>query len=205
MWLLVVEWMGRARPALMGLALAAAFWCRMETLVAVPFVLVALPHRWLHPRTDEIVPRPRLGWLAAFAAPIVGILILNSAYNYVRFGVFGNAAYEVLIAKGPGDPLYPRGLFDLSYWHGHVHVLFYAMPIFTREFPWALPSLGGLAIWITTPAFIWALRAPWDRLTAGCWVGVVLFHGRALGIRWHRNERSSDTGSRWISTRCSRC
>jgi len=175
MWLLVVEWLGRARPALLGLALAAAFWCRMETVVAVPFVLVARPDCWLRPRADEILPRLRLGWLAAFAAPIAGVLLLNAGYNWVRFGVFGNAAYEILISKG--DPLYPRGLFDASYWRGHVHIMFRTLPIFTDEFPWAVPAVSGLSIWITTPAFVYALRAPLDRLTAGCWAGIALFMG----------------------------
>jgi hypothetical protein len=179
MWLLVVEWFGKARPALMGLCFAFAFWCRMETIIAVPFVLVALPDRWLHPRTDEIIPRPRLEWLLAFALPIVGVLALNSAYNYVRFGVFGNQAYEVLINMGKGDPLYQKGLFDLSYWRGHVFVLFEAKPILLgwHEFPYILSGVGGLAIYYTTPAFVYALRAPWDRWTLACWTGILLFIG----------------------------
>jgi hypothetical protein len=180
MWLLVVEWLGRARPALMGLFLAAAFWCRMETIVAVPFVLVARPELWLNPLTDELVPRPRIGWLAAFAAPLVAVLALNSAYNWARFGVLTNAAYTILISKGQGDPLYPRGLLHWSYWQGHVHVLFKTRPIVLDGFPWLAPSLGGLSIWITTPAFVYALRAPLDRLTAACWLGIALFMGVLL-------------------------
>jgi hypothetical protein len=175
MWLLVVEWLGRARPALLGLALAAAFWCRMETIVAVPFVLVAMPERWTWPLTDEVLPRLRLGWLAAFAAPLAGVLVLNALYNWVRFGVFGNAAYDVLIHTGQGDPLYRQGLFSWSYWDRHVYALFKAMPLHNDTFPWVVPSVGGLAIWITTPAFIYALRAPLDRLTAACWLGIALF------------------------------
>ena len=54
-------------------------------------------------------------------------------------------------------------------------MLFQARPIVQHEFPWILPSVGGLAIQYTTPAFIYAFRAPLDRLTAGCWVGILLF------------------------------
>lgn len=175
MWMLVAEWFGRARPALMGLCLAFAFWCRMETLIAMPFVLLALPDRWLHPRTDELIPRPRIGWLVAFALPIIGVLALNSAYNYARFGVFGNAAYEVLIQKGQGDPLFPKGLIHPSYWPGHVYVLFNAKPLFYDHWPWILSGVGGIAFWYTTPAFVWALKAPWDRWTLGCWGGILAF------------------------------
>ncbi|MCC6848504.1 MAG: hypothetical protein IT294_08395 [Deltaproteobacteria bacterium] len=177
LWILVWEWFGKARPLLIGTCLAFAFWCRMETLVAMPFALVPLASHWLHPRTDEIVPRPRLGWLVKFALPIVAVLALNSAYNYARFGVFGNAAYEVLINKGKGDPLFPKGLMHWSYWPGHVYVLFNAKPLFYDEYPWILSGVGGLSWWYTTPAFLYALKAPWDRWTLGCWVGILLFLG----------------------------
>jgi len=38
-----------------------------------------------------------------------------------------------------------------------------------------IPAISGLSIWYTTPAFVYALRAPLDRLTAACWVGILLF------------------------------
>lgn len=175
MWMLVAEWFGKARPAIMGTCLAFAFWCRMETLIAMPFVLLALPERWLHPRTDEIIPRPRIAWFVAFALPIVSVVALNSAYNYVRFGVFGNAAYDVLINKGQGDPLFPKGLMDASYWPGHVYVLFKAKPLFYDNYPWVLSGVGGLSVWFTTPTFLYALKAPWDRWTLACWAGILAF------------------------------
>ena len=175
MWLLVVEWLGKARPVLMGLALAAAFWCRMETIVVVPFVLIARPDRWLLPRVDELLPRLRLGWLVRFGTPLVGILALNALYNWARFGTFGNYAYTMLIEKPEVRGMFPYGLLSWHYWPGHIHVLFKARPIFQHAFPWVLPSVGGLAIQYTTPAFIYAFRAPLDRLTAACWVGIALF------------------------------
>ncbi len=174
LWLVVLEWLGRARGVLLGLGLAAAFWCRMETIVAVPFVLVARPDRWLYPVTHEIIPRPRLGWLVAFAAPLVGILALNAGYNWIRFGVFGNEAYELLAKRAAG---YGEGLFNLNYWPAHVHMLFRQPPIYSATYPWIIPAVSGLSIWYTTPAFIYALRAPLDRLTAGCWAGILLFLG----------------------------
>ncbi len=175
LWILVAEWFGKARPLVLGTCLAFAFWCRMETLIAIPFALVPLWDRWLHPRTDEVVPRPRIWWLVQFALPIAAVLALNSAYNYVRFGVFGNAAYDVLINKGQGDPLFPKGLMDPSYWPGHVYVLFKAKPLFYDAYPWILSGVGGISVWYTTPAFLYALKAPWDRWTLACWTGILLF------------------------------
>jgi hypothetical protein len=175
MWLCIIEWLGKARPALLGLALAVAFWSRMETIVAVPFVLIARPDQWLLPRADEIIPHFRWRWLFAFAAPLVAVLALNCLYNFVRFGTIENWGYRMLIEKPDVAPLYPYGLLSIKYWPGHVHVLFNAWPIVQDTFPWVLPSVGGTAIWITTPAFIYALRAPLDRLTAACWLGIALF------------------------------
>lgn len=175
MWLLVCEWLGRARSVLLGLAFAAAFWCRMETIAVAPFVLVARADKWLFPLADEIVPRVRLGWLIGFGAPIVAVVALNAGYNWVRFGVFTNWAYQMLIEKPEVRGLFPHGLMSWEYWPGHVHVLFKAKPIFQNTFPWVVPSVGGLAIWATTPAFIYAFRAPLDRLTLACWLGILIF------------------------------
>ena len=58
---------------------------------------------------------------------------------------------------------------------GDLRVAWLKPIILGREFPWILPSVGGLAIWATTPAFIYALRAPWDRWTLACWAGILLF------------------------------
>lgn len=175
MWLCLIEWFGKARPLLMGFFLAIAFWSRMETILAVPFVMVARPELWTLPRADEIIPRLRWKWLFALAAPLVAVLALNCLYNFVRFGTIENWGYRMLIEKPEVAPMYPYGLLSWRYWPGHVHVFFNAWPIVQPTFPWILPSVGGTAIWITTPAFIYAFRAPFDRLTAACWVGILLF------------------------------
>jgi hypothetical protein len=175
MWALVCEWVGRARPVLLGSWFAAAFWCRMETIVVAPFILVARPDTWLMPLADELLPRVRWRWLFAFATPIVGVVALNAGYNWVRFGVFSNWAYTMLIEKPEVRGLFPHGLLSWEYWPGHVYVLFRAKPIFMDTFPWLAPSVGGMAIWTTTPVFIYAFRAPIDRLTVACWLGILLF------------------------------
>ena len=38
-----------------------------------------------------------------------------------------------------------------------------------------IPAISGLSIWYTTPAFLYALKAPWDRWTLACWTGILLF------------------------------
>ncbi len=180
MWLLVCEWLGRARAPLLGLWFAAAFWCRMETIVVAPFVLIARPDKWLLPLADELVPRVRWRWLMSYGAPIAAVLALNALYNWVRFGVITNWAYQMLVEKPEVRGMFPHGLMSWHYWPGHVYVLFRAKPIMQRAFPWVVPSMGGMAIWYTTPAFVYALRAPLDRLTAACWLGILFFMSQLL-------------------------
>jgi len=44
-----------------------------------------------------------------------------------------------------------------------------------NESPYLLPSWHGIAIWITTPAFIYAFKAGIrNKLSVGCWVSIVL-------------------------------
>ncbi len=177
MWLLVIEWLGKQRPLLMGLWLAAAFWSRMETLVATPFLLVLTLDKWLVPRVDELIPRLRIGWLLKLAAPVAVVLVLEFTYNYVRYGTFENYGYRMLIEKPEVRGMFPYGLLSWHYFWNHVQVMFQSVPIMEKQFPWVMPKVSGTAIWITTPAFVWAFLAPWDRLTAACWLGIVLFIG----------------------------
>ena len=76
---------------------------------------------------------------------------------------------------GPCPSADPGGTGTAAIW-ARVRVNHSSPPIILgRAFPWILPSVGGLAIWATTPAFIYALRAPWDRWTLACWAGILLF------------------------------
>jgi hypothetical protein len=52
--------------------------------------------------------------------------------------------------------VYNHGLFDISYVTRHPPVLFEAMPVFQESGPYVIPSWFGMAIWVTTPAFLLA-------------------------------------------------
>ncbi|MBW1769222.1 MAG: hypothetical protein JRJ65_19525 [Deltaproteobacteria bacterium] len=49
------------------------------------------------------------------------------------------------------------------------------MPRFIKEVPYITPSWNGMAIWLTTPAFIYAFFAGIkNRLAIGCWITIIL-------------------------------
>ena len=57
----------------------------------------------------------------------------------------------------------------------HLKIIFGRLPNFSDEVPYIYPSLNGLAIWITTPAFIFAFWAGIkNRIAIGCWISIVL-------------------------------
>src|SRR5690606_39177741 len=58
------------------------------------------------------------------------------------------------------EPWFSKGMLNIAYIPDHLELLFFKLPKFKDTFPFIIPSWYGLAIWITTPAFISALRAP---------------------------------------------
>src|SRR3989304_5940080 len=104
-------------------------------------------------------------------------------YNYVRFGPIA----DVAAALRPGiseEPWFQRGLFHPSYSLRHLRVLFLALPVVVPRPPYLLVPWGGVAIWITTPAFVYALRAPRRR-------GV----GGSASLRWPKSSSCSASRS----------
>jgi hypothetical protein len=90
----------------------------------------------------------------------------ETGYNYVE------SAHQVYLRH-----MYVNGTLDLSYLERHPPVIFGAMPIFQQSAPYVLPSWYGLAIWATTPAFVYAFFANIKKH-----VGAVIFGGAFLAL-----------------------
>jgi hypothetical protein len=166
----ILETLGRGRPALIGAALAAAYWTRLPTILTLAFFLPATAQRWA-PGGLRLWRRINLSYLIWMAAPVAAAIALNGAYNWVRFGTIA----DVAAAVRPGifeEAWFGRGLFHWSYIPRHLHILFAKLPVVLDHPPYLLVPLTGLAIWITTPAFVFALRAPLGRETVAAWAGI---------------------------------
>lgn len=170
--LALLETLGPRRPILIGLGVAAAFWTRLPTVLTLPFFIVMTWDR-LAPAGLRQWRTIRLGYLNALIAPIAAVVLLNFGYNWLRFETIADVAYR-LRNHAALEPWFARGLLHISYIARHLHPLFLATPIVTASPPWVSWSLGGLAIWVTTPAFIFALRAPLDMPgTWAAWAGIL--------------------------------
>ncbi len=73
------------------------------------------------------------------------------------------------------EPYYQKGIFDITYIPRHLYIIFIKLPDFIEYPPFVIPNLDGLAIWITTPAFIYAFKAGIrNKLSLACWVSIIL-------------------------------
>ena len=124
-----------------------AFLSRLQVILAIPIILYL---NW------SLLKNPK-----KFISFILGLSffgIIYGVYNYVRFGSFIETGYGLI----PGvlkEPWYEKGLFNYSYAVSNLKIMFTSLPIIKNVFPYITPSWGGLAIWITSPAFIYALSA----------------------------------------------
>ena len=94
----------------------------------------------------------------SFALGLLFFGVIYGVYNYLRFGSFVQTGYG-LIPGVLNEPWYKNGLFSFSYTLSNLKAMFATFPIIKKSFPYIIPSWGGLSIWITTPAFVYALSA----------------------------------------------
>lgn len=166
----LLETLRRGRPALIGAAVAAAYWTRLPTVLTLAFFLPATVRHWA-PGGLRAWRRINLSYLIWMAAPVAAAIALNGAYNWIRFGTIA----DVAAAVRPGifeEGWFSRGLFHWSYMPRHLHILFAKLPVVVAHPPYLLVPLTGLAIWITTPVFLYALAARRSILTAASWAGI---------------------------------
>jgi hypothetical protein len=162
-------------PFFAGVLLGASYWSRLPTILSLPFFISMYSEEWITQEKTRglfkrISVKPVL-WLGAGAGIFI---LLNAVYNLLRF----NTPFDISYYLIPGilkEPWYQSGIFDITYIPRHLRVIFGGFPRFINEFPYVTPSWNGMAIWITTPAFVYSFFAGIrNRLAIGCWVSIIL-------------------------------
>jgi hypothetical protein len=202
-----------ARAALIGLLYGAAVLSRLPLVLAFPFFAAYLIDRAEREATDDWTVFGSLravrppAWqtrvdldrlvelgsplVAGLAIPIVGYL----AYNYLRFGTPFENGYALI----PGllqEDQYRNGFFSVLNIPRKLYALFLTTPVEVAGFPWIQPrQLGGLSILLTTPLFLWALKArrP-DWFGLGAWAAVIL---TLIPILMHADPGGAQFGFRY--------
>ena len=164
--LLLAEMFGRRRAALMGLLVGLAFLTRAPVAFAAPAVAlwlvprrVGLPHglRDINHWSDRL---PWRDWVL-LAAGLLPSVLFFFWYNYVRFGDPLESGYALAVLPEWLQVLRDQGLFSLSHVGMNIDYLFLKVPKQIPDFPYFRPDGLGMSVFITSPALLLAVRAPW--------------------------------------------
>jgi hypothetical protein len=190
--LAIREAFNKARPLVMGLLVGASFWCRLPTILGIFFFAGLII--WRQPKQNWMAKIRRVFKPLVMLAVGAGIFVaFDMAYNFVRFGALFDVAYWMI----PGilnEPWFHLGLFNLAYIPENLVPFLTGLPVFNLTAPFMHAPLQGIAIWFTTPAFIFALRSKLkDAITWLAWsaifaIGFVIFtkglSGWGFGYRY---------------------
>lgn len=152
------------RPLLAGSCLALGFATRAPLLLAAPlFALEALRvTRLAEPRGDGALQRFDLGRLARllawFALPLVIVGALTCCHNAARFDDAFEPGYRYLDIAW-SKRIAKWGLFDYHYLGRNLGVMLTSLPWLPAGTGPVQVSGHGLALWVTTPAYLWLLLA----------------------------------------------
>lgn len=162
------------RPLLAGLALALGVATRTPLLFAVPLFASELWRKCLpagfctldEPRKSlKLLDRRAFArGLALFAAPLAAVVLLTLWHNQARFGDPFEVGYRYLEVVWRGR-IEKWGLFSYHYLGRNLAVVLTSLPwLGDPNVPFRV-SAHGLALWVTTPAYLWVLwpkvrRAP---------------------------------------------
>jgi hypothetical protein len=174
--LAIYETFTRRRPFWIGLLIGASYWSRLTTILSLPFFIIMLSDMWLIKSEENLIlRRVNLKPLVQLGLGVGIFVLLDFTYNFLRFHTPFDVAYFMSGIDTPShEPWLNKGPFSLSYIRYHLSIILAKPPVFIKEPPYVVPSLAGMSIWITTPAFIYALFAGIrNRVALACWSGII--------------------------------
>jgi hypothetical protein len=178
----LVEATGARRPWLVGLLVGAAGLARLPVFLSSPFFAYLIIEKDGRPWREMLRDRSVQAQLAGFAAAVAVMAGADLLYNFARYGTPLDKGYDH--PQYADQPWFAKGRFDISYIPRHIEAIFYKQPELNEgEFPYFRPSSYGMALFFTTPAFLYAFNSYWDRrtlaaaLTLGLTAVPLVLHG----------------------------
>ena len=158
----LLEVVTKRRALLIGILFGAAYLSRVNLAIIFPFFLLFFAGKDWKKNTF------------LFVSGLIPFIVFNCSYNFLRFGTILDKGY-LLIPGVLAEPWYTKGILHPNYIVRHLKVLFLELPTFSRSLPYIKPSWAGMAIWITTPAFIYVFFAPLkQKLVKLSWMAITL-------------------------------
>ena len=167
--LAIVESLDKKRPIILGILLGATYLSRIHLVLTFPIFafllwkenkqsLTTLKQSLTTLKQSLPLRGKKLIPLVLFSIPILLFIGFDFFYNFTRYGTIFNKGY-FLIPGTQNEPWFAKGIMHPSYIIEDIKIAFLAMPKIISEFPYIRPSWVGMAIWLTTPAFIFAFWA----------------------------------------------
>ncbi len=132
------------RAWLVGACIGLAALARLPVAAAAPALALLLARR------------PGTPYLQALVGVVLGgipFALVYFGYDLLRWGSLFDAGYVQLTE---GDVFFTRGLFSPFYLPRHFYAIFLEPPDFIDGTPFFLrPRFIGMALFLTTPAFLW--------------------------------------------------
>ena len=146
----LVEWQGRRRAWLIGLAIALAGLARPPVLLAaIPFGLAF-----------ALTGPGRRSHLVAFASPLVLAIGLSGLYDWLRFGSPVETGYAISSLLNPRlAQTRASGVFSISHIPKNLWLLVLNGFGYQAHFPFLVSDHDGHSILLTTPALLAAVGA----------------------------------------------
>ncbi|MCC6214476.1 MAG: hypothetical protein IT376_06380 [Polyangiaceae bacterium] len=163
------------RPWLAGLTLGLGALTRAPLVFLAPLFLFEVVRTSVWPGAGpwpaRVAWRRLLARSAAFAAPIVLLLAAAAWHNQARFGSPLEDGYRYLTVAWQGR-MQRWGLFHYRYLGRNLAVVLTGLPFWNGRdaSPPLQVNAHGLALWVTTPAYLWLL---WPRVKRGPYPGLV--------------------------------
>ena len=152
----LIELSGRKRAWLIGLLAGAAFLTRAPLAFAIPFYALLLagdsiwePRRW-----------PWRHWVG-LAGGVLPSVVFFFWYNEARFGTPLESGYALATLPEWLEVRRDVGLFSVAHIPMNLDYLLVHLPAPIQDFPYLRPSGLGMSILITSPALLYAIKAPW--------------------------------------------
>ena len=162
----LAEATGRRRPLLVGLCVGLAGLSRLPVFLITPL------YAYLLLDGDLRVERENVKRVATFGAMVGLAAAVYLAYNAARYGtIFDRGYYDEQYLS---EPWFSRGRFDVTYIPRHLRAIFFRWPDLRATFPFVVPRAVGVALVVTTPAFLYALRARLDGRSRAALVALIL-------------------------------
>jgi hypothetical protein len=173
--LAIIFSLNKKNQLFVGLLLGFAFLARLPVVLSFPFFVLLI-------YDQNTAWKERLKHSALFAVGLGLMIAVYELYNFGRWGVFSDLGYTLIPGIGQ-DPYFQEGIFNVSYIPRNIYAILFQGPILLEKFPYFEPNWMGLGLFFTTPAFIYAFKGPWNRLSkyAGlailCILPILITHG----------------------------